>query len=315
MRIKMNGTIEQLRLRACGPNPLVSWSDEKLLLSYRSKPDNRVFEELVHRYEKELYGYLRHYLGDAEMAEDVFQQTFLQVHLKCDQFEPGRKVRPWLYTVATNQAIDCQRRNRRHRMSSLDRATRNSAEEENGTLGELLGVGRKRSGRERRIGRTARSTSPGGRCAARVVQRGGDAGVLPRTEVSRGGPGLGASRGNGQEPAARRRAEAHRIAFARELAVTQRWTNRMSDTDPMHQQLLGHLLGALDDDEQEWVEARLEHDEEYRRRWVELRRRLAPLLAVRPDFEPPPGLAERTCRLVASFAPVPRRAETVAARA
>lgn len=140
MRIIMNGTIEHLRLRACGPNPLVSWTDEKLLLSYRSNPDNRVFEELVHRYEKELYGYLRHYLGDADMAADVFQQTFLQVHLKCDQFEPGRKVRPWLYTVATNQAIDCQRRNRRHRMSSLDRATRNNTEEETGTLGELLGI-------------------------------------------------------------------------------------------------------------------------------------------------------------------------------
>ena len=98
-----------------------------------------MFEELVHRYEKELYGYLRHYLGDAEMAEDVFQQTFLQVHLKCDQFEPGRKVRPWLYTVATNQAIDYQRRNRRHRMSSLDRATLGDAEEQAGALAELLG--------------------------------------------------------------------------------------------------------------------------------------------------------------------------------
>jgi RNA polymerase sigma-70 factor, ECF subfamily len=139
MRI-MNGTIEQLRLRASGPNPLVSWTDEQLLLGYRSNPDGRVFEELVHRYEKELYGYLRHYLGDADMAADVFQQTFLQVHLKCDQFEPGRKVRPWLYTVATNQAIDCQRRNRRHRMSSLDRAVRNSSEDENGTLGNLLGI-------------------------------------------------------------------------------------------------------------------------------------------------------------------------------
>jgi RNA polymerase sigma-70 factor, ECF subfamily len=135
----MNGTIEQLRLRACGPNPLVSWTDEKLLLSYRAEPDNRVFEELVHRYEKELYGYLRHYLGDAEMAEDVFQQTFLQVHLKCAQFEPGRKVRPWLYTVATNQAIDFQRRNRRHRMSSIDRATRDHGQPKTGTLAELLG--------------------------------------------------------------------------------------------------------------------------------------------------------------------------------
>jgi RNA polymerase sigma-70 factor (ECF subfamily) len=135
----MNGTIEQLRVRACGPNPLVSWTDEKLLLSYRSEPDDRVFEELVHRYEKELYGYLRHYLGDAEMAEDVFQQTFLQVHLKCGQFEPGRKVRPWLYTVATNQAIDYQRRNRRHRMSSIDRATRDNGQQKMGTLVELLG--------------------------------------------------------------------------------------------------------------------------------------------------------------------------------
>ena len=128
----MNGTMEQLRLRARGPNPLVSWTDERLLLSYRSTPDDRVFEELVRRYEKELYGYLRHYLGNAEVAEDVFQQTFLQVHLKCEQFEPGRKVRPWLYTVATNQAIDYQRRNRRHRMSSLHRTTRNNEDGEPG---------------------------------------------------------------------------------------------------------------------------------------------------------------------------------------
>ena len=80
-------------------------------------------------------------------------------------------------------------------------------------------------------------------------------------------------------------------------------------TDPMHQQLIGHLLGALDDDEQEWVESRLEHDEEYRRQWREWRRRLAPLLAMRPDGEPPPGLAERTCRFVGAYAPVPRRAK------
>jgi len=136
----MNGTIEQLRSRTCGPNPLVSWSDEKLLLSYRSEHDNAVFEELVHRYEKELYGYLRHYLGNADMAADVFQQTFFQVHLKCGQFEPGRKVRPWLYTVATNQAIDYQRRNRRHRMRSLDRAHPADSEEGTGALAELLGA-------------------------------------------------------------------------------------------------------------------------------------------------------------------------------
>jgi RNA polymerase sigma-70 factor, ECF subfamily len=135
----MNGTIEQLKARARGPNPLVGWTDEKLLLSYRADRRGGAFEELVHRYEKELFGYLRHYLGDAEMADDVFQQTFLQVHLKCDQFEPGRKVRPWLYTVATNQAIDYQRRNRRHRMASLDRVRRTNLPDEANSLIELLG--------------------------------------------------------------------------------------------------------------------------------------------------------------------------------
>jgi len=122
----MTGTIEKPLLRASTLSPWPAWSDEKLLLSYREKREQRVFEELVRRYEKELYSYLRHYLGNPEMAEDVFQQTFFQVHLKCDQFEPGRKVRPWLYAIATNQAIDAQRRNRRHRIDSLDRVRRNT---------------------------------------------------------------------------------------------------------------------------------------------------------------------------------------------
>ncbi len=109
------------------------------MLEYRSLGDRRAFDELVHRYERELYNYLRRYLGDAEMAEDAFQGTFLQVHLKCDRFEPGRRVRPWLYTVATNQAIDAQRRDRRHRMVSLDRRCAGNGEDDNaGSLVELL---------------------------------------------------------------------------------------------------------------------------------------------------------------------------------
>lgn len=96
-------------------------SDERLLIKYRDSGDRELFEMLVRRYEHELFNYLRRYLGNAEMAEDVFQATFLQVHLKCEQFEAGRRFRPWLYTVATNQAIDARRRNRRHQMVSLDR--------------------------------------------------------------------------------------------------------------------------------------------------------------------------------------------------
>lgn len=95
-------------------------SDEVLMDDYRRTGRRAAFEELVHRYERELFSYLCRYLGDAEAAEDVFQATFLQVHLKKDQYETGRRFRPWLYAVATNQAIDSQRRERRHRHASLD---------------------------------------------------------------------------------------------------------------------------------------------------------------------------------------------------
>jgi RNA polymerase sigma-70 factor (ECF subfamily) len=126
--------MERVRTR---PASLADWSDEELLVSYCEQGDRRLFEELVRRYQRELYSYLRRYLGNAEMAEDTFQQTFLQVHLKCNQYEPGRKVRPWLYTVATNQAIDAQRRNRRHRMVSLDRRLGNE-DADSGALVDML---------------------------------------------------------------------------------------------------------------------------------------------------------------------------------
>ncbi len=75
----MNSTMASIRSSGCHCE-YRQWTDEELLLAYRERQDRRAFEELVHRYEKELYSYLRRYLGNAEMAEDVFQQTFLQVH-------------------------------------------------------------------------------------------------------------------------------------------------------------------------------------------------------------------------------------------
>jgi len=110
-------------------------SDEELIGRVRTADDAAAFEALVHRYEHELFSYLRRYLGSSEMAEDVFQATFLQVHLKREHFEDGRRFRPWLYTIATNQAIDAQRRNRRHRMVSLDHRT---GDDDVGTLVEML---------------------------------------------------------------------------------------------------------------------------------------------------------------------------------
>lgn len=95
-------------------------SDEELLACFR-RGEREAFGVLVRRYEAELYGYLRRYLGDRDLADDVFQNTFLQVFTKIQQYESGRPVRPWLYTIATNQAIDALRRNGRRQAVSLDR--------------------------------------------------------------------------------------------------------------------------------------------------------------------------------------------------
>jgi RNA polymerase sigma-70 factor (ECF subfamily) len=99
--------------------PLPECSDEVLLALFR-RGRHEAFGVLVRRYEAELYGYLRRYLGDGDLAEDVFQNTFLQVFTKIDQYESGRPVRPWLYTIATHQAIDALRRQARHQAVSLN---------------------------------------------------------------------------------------------------------------------------------------------------------------------------------------------------
>ena len=109
-------------------------TDEGLLLQYMEGGDRAAFEELVRRYEREIYSYLRRYLGDRHLAEDAFQATFLQLHRKCGQFEPGRKLRPWLYRIAVNQANDLLRRNRRHKAVSLDTALRRRGDESGESL-------------------------------------------------------------------------------------------------------------------------------------------------------------------------------------
>lgn len=88
-------------------------TDEELLAGIQAGRHD-LFGVLVRRYERELYGYLRRYVGSDDLAADVFQNTFVAVFTKVGQYQPGRPARPWLYTIATHQAIDAlRRRNRR----------------------------------------------------------------------------------------------------------------------------------------------------------------------------------------------------------
>src|SRR5690606_25211115 len=94
--VKMARYTKEVLNKTPNTHDVAKLSDEQLIAKYQSREDSTIFAELVSRYERELYNYLRRYLGDGVLAEDVFQTTFLQVHLKCESFESGRKFRPWL---------------------------------------------------------------------------------------------------------------------------------------------------------------------------------------------------------------------------
>jgi RNA polymerase sigma-70 factor, ECF subfamily len=117
---------------------LAQHSDEELLSRYRNEGRAEDFNELVHRYERELFRYLARYLGDPALADDVFQNTFLQVHLKRGLYEDGRPVRPWLYSIATHQAIDALRKAGRHATVSLDQRGPASGDSDPAALVDLL---------------------------------------------------------------------------------------------------------------------------------------------------------------------------------
>ena len=105
-------------------------ADEQLVEAYLRERQEKHFEILMRRYERELFTFLRRFLGNAQHAEDVFQGTFLSVHLRIEQFEPGKRFRPWLYAIASNKAIDFMRRNKRHQMASLDSTVQHAESDE-----------------------------------------------------------------------------------------------------------------------------------------------------------------------------------------
>jgi RNA polymerase sigma-70 factor (ECF subfamily) len=111
--------------------------DGELLLRFRDHGERAAFDELVHRYERELYSYLRRYVGDPSLAEDVFQSTFLQVYRKRHLYEEDRPFRPWLYAIATHQAVDALRKAGRHQAVSLD-AEQTDNDASTGSLLQLL---------------------------------------------------------------------------------------------------------------------------------------------------------------------------------
>jgi RNA polymerase sigma-70 factor (ECF subfamily) len=92
---------------------------DKSLIDAHLEGDTTAFGELVRRYGDSLLGYLTRMTGSIEQAEDLFQETFKRVHEKADTFR-GSRIKSWLFTIATNLAIDGFRRGGRLQVTSLN---------------------------------------------------------------------------------------------------------------------------------------------------------------------------------------------------
>jgi RNA polymerase sigma-70 factor (ECF subfamily) len=110
-------------------------SDETLLADYR-RGDRAAFRLLLGRYKNELLHFLIRFLGSRAAADDVFQETFLQVHLSAGTFDVERRFKPWLFTIAANKARDHHRKHSRRAPVSLSVSM--SGEDEGARFIDLL---------------------------------------------------------------------------------------------------------------------------------------------------------------------------------
>lgn len=71
------------------------------------------FTTLYARHSPAVYGYLWGLLrGDEHAAADVLQETFLRFYRALDRYDTSRPLRPWLFRIATNAALDERARKR-----------------------------------------------------------------------------------------------------------------------------------------------------------------------------------------------------------
>jgi RNA polymerase sigma-70 factor, ECF subfamily len=85
-------------------------SDDASLIDSTLAGDTEAFGRLVERYQDRLYNALVRFLGSAEDARDVTQDTFLQALTKLRTFRREAAFYTWLYRIGFNLAMSSRRR-------------------------------------------------------------------------------------------------------------------------------------------------------------------------------------------------------------
>src|SRR6476661_7530291 len=95
-------------------------TEELQLVQAAKGGDVSSFEELVRRYDRNVFRIAQHITQNREDAEDVVQDAFLKAYENLGQFQGQSKFYTWLVRIAVNEALMKLRRRRPERMVSLD---------------------------------------------------------------------------------------------------------------------------------------------------------------------------------------------------
>ena len=82
-------------------------SDALLVKNYISG-DESALSSLIHRHQSKIYGFIYSKIGDRDLSDDIFQDTFIKVikTLKTNTYNEEGKFLPWVMRIAHNLVVD-----------------------------------------------------------------------------------------------------------------------------------------------------------------------------------------------------------------
>jgi RNA polymerase sigma-70 factor (ECF subfamily) len=95
-------------------------TEELTLVNAARTGDVGAFEDLVRRYDRNVFRIAQHITQNREDAEDVVQDAFLKAYQNLPQFQGQSKFYTWLVRIAVNEALMKLRKRRPERFVSLD---------------------------------------------------------------------------------------------------------------------------------------------------------------------------------------------------
>lgn len=85
-------------------------SDASVIARGLRRRDPDLLDRLIEQYQHRLLRYLVYLAGNRELAEDLFQETWIRVLERGHQYDGKHEFSTWLYTVARNLTIDYLRK-------------------------------------------------------------------------------------------------------------------------------------------------------------------------------------------------------------